>query len=291
MYPILFTIPLFGGIPIHTFGALLAGGFLLGMWRLDRYALRLGLDRNRINDLMIWMVIAIIVGCRVLYFVVHPDEFSIGTFFAVWSGGLVFYGGFVAALVVGIWKVKQYKLPVMTLVDLTMICAFLGVFIGRWGCLMVGDDYGRVCGPLPFPLAIKVPELANLNPKSLFPREFAGKYLYATQVYLSLNGLMLFGIGNWIVRRQKAWGIASSSLLVLYAITRSTVEMFRGDDKARGFAGALSTSQWISIPIAIVGLVGLWYFRKKRGDRPVFDVMAEQAQAEQAQAEQAQAGD
>jgi len=281
LYPILFEIPIFGGIPIHTFGALLAAGFLLGMWRLDRYAQNLGIDRNRINDLMIWMVVGIIIGCRVLYFVVHPDEFSFGTFFAVWSGGLVFYGGFVAALVVGIWKVKQYKLPVMPLVDLTMICAFLGVFIGRWGCLMVGDDYGRVSPELPFPPAIHVPTAVNLHPKSLFPREHAGEYLYATQVYMSLNGLMLFGIGNWIVRRQKAWGLASSTLLVLYSITRSTIEHFRGDDKARGFAGSLSTSQWISIPIGILGVVGLWYFWKRRGDRPVYEVMAEEASAEQ----------
>lgn len=273
MHPILFRI---FGWPVYTFGALLAAAFLIALWRLDRYAARIHLDRNKLNDLVIWLIASVIVGCRVLYFVVHPDEFSIGTFFQVWKGGLVFYGGFILVLVVGTWKVRQYGLPLLRVVDVTMVSAFLGVFIGRWGCLMVGDDYGREVSP-DFILALHVPD--PLPEGSLFPRPEPGQplYLHPTQIYMSLNGLCLFLIGHWILKRQKRWGTASSALLLLYAITRSVIEIYRGDYEARGIYGALSTSQWISIPIALAGVAGLVYFLRHGGEDRVFEKAALEA--------------
>ena len=270
MHPIIFEIPVLGW-PIHSFGAMLAIAFLLGMWRVDRYAAHVGMDRKHMSDLTIWVIVSVIVGCRILYFMVHPDQFSVWDFFMLQKGGLVFYGGFILSLIVGNWRARKYGFKLLQATDIIMVTSFLGLFVGRWGCLLVGDDFGKETDPANWPswlqfLITKTPD--PLPDKSQFPGP--GLYLHPTQIYMSINALLLFIIGHNILIRQRAWGVASCWLLLLYAITRSIIEVFRGDDQARGSVGALSTSQLISIPIFLAGVLGLVLIAKKRGKDRVF---------------------
>ena len=103
------------------------------------------------------------------------------------------------------------------------------------------------------------------NPESLFPAALAGETLWCTQLWMAFNALMLGLIGLWLLKRRRYFGQAAVTLLCLYAVTRFTIEAFRGDE-LRGvwFGGALSTSQLISVVGLIVG-VGLLV--KLRGRR------------------------
>jgi phosphatidylglycerol:prolipoprotein diacylglycerol transferase len=276
--PILFRIPGLGW-PVHSFGVMLALAFLAGMVRLDRYARDIGLDRQRVSDIAVWIVFAAIVGCRVLYFVVHPDQLfvrsggsidwlkSLFAFFAVWKGGMVFYGGFVLASLTAIWKSRQYRLPILRLLDLTAVSLFLGMFIGRWGCLLVGDDYGKPVDCSAW-YALRLPN--PLPEGSLFPRGV--ECLHPTQIYMSLNGLFLFTLGAWLLKRQRAWGTTTCVILATYSVTRSLIETVRGDGEARGWVipDTLSTSQAISIPVFLIGVTGLLVLRACRESGPVF---------------------
>lgn len=271
MHPIIFEIPVLGW-PIHSFGLMLAIAFLVGMWRIDRYSVQVGMNRARMSDLTIWVIVSVIFGCRVLYFIVHPEQFSVWDFFQLQKGGLVFYGGFIASIVIGNWRAKKYGLNLLQATDIIMVTSFLGLFIGRWGCLLVGDDYGDVTDPADWPAWLRFIIIHTPDPlpeKSQFPPP-GGQYLHPTQIYMSINGLILFVIGHNIMIRQRAWGIASCWTLMLYAITRSIIEIYRGDDEARGAAAGMSTSQLISIPIFLAGLVGLILLAKKRGKDRVF---------------------
>ncbi len=180
----------------------------------------------------------------------------------LWQGGLVMYGGLIGGILAGAWSARRHGLDLWNSFDTALIASFVGLAVGRWGCLLVGDDYGKVAPErwqhLPFPITIRVPSLEWLNahPESLFDHELAGKVLWATQVWMSVNALLVALVGWIVLRRRQRYGTAGAVMLILYAITRFGIEMFRGDS-IRGiwFDGALSTSQIVSIGIGFAGLV------------------------------------
>jgi len=172
----------------------------------------------------------------------------------IWKGGLVMYGGLFGGILAGLWAGKRYGLKLANGFDTALTTSFLGLAIGRWGCLLVGDDYGKVVPAgkesLPFPITLKVPDLEWLraNPQSLFDHDLAGQTLWATQVWMSVNAFLLVAVGLFLLKRRRWYGQVGSWLIIQYSITRFLIEMFRGDE-VRGvwFDGALSTSQLVSI--------------------------------------------
>lgn len=273
MHPVLFTIPIGGGYPVTSFGALLATGFLVGTWMLGRLGARFGqnpeLDEQRYADLGMWILVSAILGCRLMYVVVeefrHPGSYSSDPLriLAVWEGGLVYYGGFIAAFAVGIPAVRRWGMDWAWASDLALTAAFLGIFIGRWGCLLVGDDFGVATDVA---WAITVPD--PLPTGSLFPADLAGQTIHPTQIYMSLNALALFGVCRWLLPRRAFTGQVACIGWMLYAIGRSVIESFRGDE-VRGHVGALSTSQFISIFIFAAGLAGYFLLSRRSTGPPV----------------------
>ena len=79
----------------------------------------------------------------------------------------------------------------------------------------------------------------------------AGQTIHPTQIYMSLNALVLFGVCRWLLPRRAFAGQVACIGWMLYAVGRSVVESFRGDT-VRGHVGALSTSQFISIFICVL---------------------------------------
>ena len=197
----------------------------------------------------------------------------------IWEGGLVMYGGLVGGILFGLYGARKYGLEPWNGLDTGLLCGFIGLVLGRVGCLLVGDDYGSVVpaaweeswrpirlpnGGEIGPLTIKVPSLEwlNQNKESLFDRDLAGKVLWATQPWMSLNALLIVLLG-WIwLKHRRHYGVPAALMLVQYAVCRFTIEIFRGDE-VRGvwFGGMVSTSQLVSV---LLFGAGLWLFFKRR---------------------------
>ena len=133
----------------------------------------------------------------------------------------------------------------------------LGEAIGRWGCLAAGCCYGK---PTDVPWAITF-----RNP---FSHQAVGTPLdiplHPTQIYLSLNALVLFGICEWVYRHKRFDGQVFWIYVLGYAVTRGFIEEFRGD-LVRGFVipGVLSTAQFIGILMALASIVMLLVLRRR----------------------------
>ena len=142
MHPILFNA---GPITIYSYGVLLASAYLLGLWLAVRRARAAGIDGNRIMDLLIWVIIAALVGAKALLFVVDFNHFTSSwqEFTTLLRSGGVFYGGLIAAIVVCIWQLRKHRLPLWSSGDLFAPGIALGYMVGRLGCLMAGCCYGK----------------------------------------------------------------------------------------------------------------------------------------------------
>ena len=288
MYPILFEIPGLG-LPLRSFGVMVVVGFLLGTYVLSRLGRKYaGGDEQQARGyaaVPVWVLIGILLGARVLYVLVEivrgsstgqgylEDPISVLFY---WQGGLVMYGGAFGGLLAGWMCSRKYDLAPMQVLDLGTISAFLGLAVGRVGCLLVGDDYGSIVAArfqdLPFPLVIHVPEA--LREGSLFSPENAGQILWATQIWMSVNALVIALVGLWILARRRYQGQVVGWLLLLYAITRSVIESFRGDEVRGVWAGGMSTSQIISVVLGLVCVVFLVRNRGRRDEPPAEDAVA-----------------
>jgi len=288
MHPYLIDIPLpFSDDPysLKSFGVMVALGFIVGSWILGLLARRYGddpeMDQERYASVTMWVLMGLFLGGRMLYVIVEVaryrstgdvtmpgygfmnDPFSI---LYVWQGGLVMYGGLTGAVVGGLLRARKLGLRTRHALDLGLTAGCFGQAIGRIGCLLVGDDYGQIVPDhlthLPFPITIEVPR--DLPDGSLFGYQNAGQTLWATQLWMTANALLLGAIAMWILSRRKWAGQITAWLLVLYPIGRFTVEEFRGDS-VRGlwFGGFLSTSQLISIAALPFGLLLLWRGHKQ----------------------------
>jgi phosphatidylglycerol:prolipoprotein diacylglycerol transferase len=273
MHPILIDL---GFKEIHTYGLMLALGFLAALFLCRHESRRVGVDPVAIPDLLIWCLGGGIIGARLLYVLIHHDEFTdFVSIFAIWKGGLVYYGGFGGGVLGGILFARRRKIKVLDLADLAMPAAMLGQAIGRWGCYMAGCCYGRTVDA-DFPLAVAFPAIeSSLVPLNLQNTDMLHPttFLHPTQIYMSVNALLL-GIICWLLLRHRKYrGVVTGIFLILYSITRSTVEIYRGDIYERVFYGPLSTSQWASVPLLLFGIYLVATFRS----RPVPTSMLEEA--------------
>ncbi|MEE8467685.1 MAG: prolipoprotein diacylglyceryl transferase family protein [Planctomycetota bacterium] len=278
MYPILFEIPGLG-FPVRSFGVMVVLGFLAGSTLLTRLGLRASddpqRDRRGLDAVPLWGLMGVMAGARLMYVGVEVLQ---GTpngqaflerpilVLAIWKGGLVMYGGAFGALLAAWWAAHKHGLRVLHVLDLGVVGAFLGLSIGRIGCILVGDDYGSLVPErwqhLPFPITLTVPE--ELAPGSLFGASRVGQMLWCTQMWMSANALMLSGVGYFLLRRRRYYGQVSLWLMLLYGVTRFCIEIFRGDaERGLWLGDTVSTSQLISILVALVCVVFLVRFRAR----------------------------
>lgn len=239
-----------GGLTLYTYGALVATAFLTGILWILHEARLAGYDRNKVADLTFYLIIAAIVGSRLLYVLVELPRFISKPLdvFKLWEGGLVFYGGLLGCIAVSWWYTRRQRWTLKGTADLFMPGVALGHAIGRVGCVMAGCCYGKPVAGDPW-WGLTFPHLdATLAP--------AGIPLYPTQIIESAVLLLLFGVLVWQRRRKKFEGQVFLTYLILYAVARSVLELFRGD-AVRGFVipGVISTSQFISAIVVVAALV------------------------------------
>lgn len=265
------------GMPLRAFGVMVAAGFVLGMWVLSKLVARHSADPEadvaRYGEVHVWILAGILLGARLMYVIVeiaqgtgtgqaYVDE--PWTILFIWQGGLVMYGGFFGGLALGAWKSKREGLRIPEALDYGLTSAFFGLAVGRIGCLLVGDDHGKIVPPeyadLPFPIVVRVPEI--LPDGSLFGAANAGQVLWATQPWMAINTLLLGFIGVWLLRRRRYGGQVALTLAALYSVGRYQIENFRGDSlRGLWFDDSLSTSQVVAIVCGSVAVLALVMLR------------------------------
>lgn len=239
MYPELFHLSF-----LHTYGVLVAGAFLIGLWMTTRLGRSAGLNSDALTNLAVYCALAALVGAKLMMFLVdvpyyaeHPGEiFSLSTL----QAGGVFYGGLIAALVVAIWYMRKTRLPVLRTADVFAPGIALGHGIGRLGCFSAGCCWGVECH-LPWAVTFTNPVANQLVGVPLrIP-------LHPTQLYESGAEFLIFGVLYWRFHKQHAAGSLISMYLMLYSTARFVVEFFRFHEQGNLWGSPLDTSQWLSI--------------------------------------------
>lgn len=254
MYPILFEI---GDWPVYAYGVLLALAYLLALQFAVVRARRQGLDGTKVMDFGIYLIIAALVGAKLMlvivdfdYFVRQPQELL-----SLVRAGGVFYGGLIAALGVALWLSRRYGLSIWTTADLFAPGIALGHVIGRLGCLLAGCCYGTPTS-MPWGITFTNPvAAANVGTPLGIP-------LHPTQLYDAGAELLILAILLVTERRGRPFAGRTFWLyMFLYGVSRFIIEFYRGDD--RGTIAGLSTSQFVSVIVVPLAVAMLWRLHAK----------------------------
>lgn len=249
MDPIAFSI---GNFAVHWYGVFAAAGLLIGLKTAASRGWRHGLPPQKVFDMGPWIVGGAIIGARAFYVFTYWEEEFAGKGWAevfwIRRGGLVFYGGFAAAALAGIFYASWKKLDLWRVADALAPSVALGHAFGRIGCLMTGCCYGKVCE---LPWAVRFPEGHQTHPDAVHP----------TQIYAASLNFLLYTVLAFLYRRKSFDGQIFALYLMAYAVVRACLEIFRGDYAGQSL---LTPGQMMGAMVFAVGL-GLYFVRAPFG--------------------------
>jgi phosphatidylglycerol---prolipoprotein diacylglyceryl transferase len=274
-----------GPLALRWYGFLIALGVLLGsQWALHE-AKKRDLDTEKLLDMTLWLVIAGLVGARLVYVLTSPAAyFGPGgnplSAFAIWQGGGSIHGG-ILGIVIAVWIYSRvHNLNMWAYLDVLTPVGALGVIGGRIGNFMNGTDTtGRVTG---WPIGFTWPEpgtptfgalgrfifgdnLWAAAPQVLVNGELARGPVHLTQLYGVLIGVALVFILLWAFRRSRTPGFVWWQFVLWYSVLRSVFEETFRDNPlpwnlylsegidAPGI-GIFTLTQLVSIPLVLVAL-------------------------------------
>ncbi|TMQ71300.1 MAG: prolipoprotein diacylglyceryl transferase, partial [Candidatus Eisenbacteria bacterium] len=247
MYP---ELAHWGFVHIRTYGLMLALAFLVGTWLGMREAKRLGLDEDRLVNVILIVLIASVLGARALYVLEHIQEFrrEWGSVIALWQGGLTLYGGIIAGTVAGLLAAQRFGLPKWTVADALAPSLALGTAFGRVGCFLNGCCYGR---PTHLPWGVHFP------PDSFAGLEFGNAAVHPSQLYFAAAGVILFALLWGLRRRMTVPGVLFWTFIVLFGLVRIPLDMTRAYEPEAVVlhlsAFDVTESQMSSLALALFG--------------------------------------
>ncbi len=254
MHPILFTI---GPFTFYSYGLMFVIAFVTGTLLARRAARQLpphlvAVPADQVLDLITSLLLGGIIGARVFFVILEWRSFLSAPFevFALWHGGLVWYGGFFGSLLAGWRYTRSRRISFLRMVDQIVPFLALGHAIGRIGCFLNGCCYGR---PTTSWCGVQFPELPGpVLPTQLF--EAAGLFLLYRVLRLLQRPAVL-----------ARSGLLFGYYLVGYSGLRFVIEFVRGDQSVWWMG--LTLQQGISIGMFFVGLL-LCKRARQRGRAP-----------------------
>jgi phosphatidylglycerol:prolipoprotein diacylglycerol transferase len=275
MLPVLFRLPewlpVLGGAEITSFGVMMLCAFLTAGYVTRAELQRTGHDPNKAWDFVFMAVIGGILGARLYYIGLNWQrlvEDPIPLVFA--RGGLVWYGGFILATVLVVWEIRRSKLPLGKMADVVAPALAIAYAVGRMGCFLVGDDWGR---PTDSWYGIAFPHGRPPTRVDIIERDFGigvdpalvEKYgqivpVHPTQLYeVGMSTLIFFLL--WRIRDHRHHpGWLFMVWLALAGAERFLVEFVRAKDDR--FIGILTLAQCISLAIVAIGIAGSLRLRR-----------------------------
>lgn len=249
-YPLKFAI---GSFTVTGFGLMMMVAFLTAAWVADQEGKRLGFSSDYAGDMVMGAVVGGIIGAKLWYVALWGPDALLS------RGGLVWYGGFVGGTIGVIAMGWRRGVPIRWTMHLIAPALAAGYAVGRIGCYVVGDDYGR---PSTLPWAVAFPEGEPATRASILASQFgvtlppgtppdAILAVHPTQLYEIFLMLAAFAL-LWRWRLSpRGTGWLFGVYLVLAGFERFVVEILRAKDDR--LLGVFTIAQVTSIALIVIG--------------------------------------
>ena len=230
-----------GPLTIHGYGVMIAIGILAAFWLSEKLAKRHGLDAEKIDSFVFFVIVFGYACSKLLYTITVFDQFLADPLSVLGSGGWVVYGGVLGGMLGAYLYCRHHGWNFRHYAYVLMPCVALAQGFGRIGCFFAGCCYGIETSSaigVTFPAGSLCPIHDPVIP---------------TQLIMSLGDFLIFAVIYYNLEKGKHPENTAALYLMLYSAGRFLIEFVRGDIN-RGFVGILSTSQFISIFAFLLGL-------------------------------------
>jgi len=266
MHPIIWRIS--ETLAIKSYGIAIALAFLVAIYLSARKAAKMGFRFNDFVDMGFWIIVSAVIGSRLFYILFHLGTYikEPAAILKLWHGGLIFYGGFAAAVAVSFYFMYRKKIPIWLGADIIAPNVALAYAITRVGCFLNGCCFGKATG-LPWGVAFPPGSAAGeYSFREQFIQMLIGQpvehlKLHPTQLYACLASLAIFAILLVVWRTRKFDGQVFWLYLVLYPVYRFGVEFLRADNKA--LLWKFTTPQLMSVALFACAIAAYFHMRKR----------------------------
>ena len=263
MWSELFSI---GPVRIHSYGVMLAIGFLAGILWMRREGRAKGLGTDVVLDFGLWTLLSSVLAARALFVALNWSDFAASPrdILWLWRGGLSFHGGVLGAVAAACVFGPRRKIPVGVLADAAAPAIPLGYALARIGCFLNGCCHG--C-PTHLPWGVRFPATPG-DPTVLTEPS------HPTQIYASLMSLAVFGFILLLKPHFHARGQVFAAYLAIYSLQRYVIEFWRAECSAVPFGplAPLTQAQVVSVAIGVIAaaflLVEEWVRLHRAGEPP-----------------------
>jgi phosphatidylglycerol---prolipoprotein diacylglyceryl transferase len=277
MYPHLFSL---GDFTVTSFGLMMFLSFVVAAWIVGRQFQLRGMDPAVAWDVLLWVAVGGIVGARLYYVALHPQDLLADPVGELTNrGGLVWYGGFIGGAAAFYWQVRKRKLPLAQAFDSSAPALAMAYAIGRLGCFLVGDDYGRptdswagIAFPQGYPPSTAGYFRSIGTPIPAEVPDTAVLAVHPTQLYEVGLALIMFAVLWRLSMELRPWRLFAA-YLGMYGALRFTVEFVRA--KTDLVVLGLTTSQLASM--TLIAVAGVLWARTATGPKPAPAPLADPA--------------
>lgn len=254
MNPVLVTV---GNFEVRWYSVLILLGCFAVLTLTEKEALRFGVKKEFIFNMLFWALIFGIIGARLYYVIFNWHMFS-GDYleiFKVWNGGLAIHGGLIFGLITVILYCKKYNVRTMRILDFIIVPLLLAQAIGRWGNFFNQEAHGTAT-TVALLKSIAIPDFI-IKGMTIDGVVYTPTFLYESVVCLISFIVLLF------IRRGKyiKVGTLTASYLIIYGVLRFFIEMSRTDAL---MIGGFKIAQIVSVIMLLVGL-GIMMFTSRKG--------------------------
>ena len=264
-----------GSFEVTGYGIMMMVAFLAGSWLIALELRRRGFREEYASDVTLAALVGGIIGAKLWYVALTGD---LATLFS--RGGLVWYGGFIGGALGVVLNGWRLRVPIRWTAQLVAPALAAAYALGRVGCFIVNDDYGR---PTSLPWAMKFPQglppstAGNMTqlfgipvPPGTDPSTVLA--VHPTQLYEIAAMLVVFAIlWRWrTLARGTGW--LFGAYLVFAGIERFLVEIVRAKDDR--FVGPFTLAQVTSVLLVIIGIVVMQRLRNGAPTSPGAYLMA-----------------
>lgn len=243
-----------GSLTIYGYGLMIALGVVAAYVTAEIRGRKRGIDSDTLFNFTVLSVVGGILGAKLLYILTDLKNIIADPKMLLDIGnGFVVYGGIIGGIITGFFYCRHKKVSHWSYFDLALPSVALAQGFGRIGCFLAGCCYGQethAAWGITFHESTFAPNGVSLVPTQL--------------ISSGLNFLHFFFL-LWVAKKCKKEGVVTSIYLICYSAGRFILEFFRGD-LVRGNVGNLSTSQFISVFIFIIGI--LLFVKQKKTAEP-----------------------
>jgi phosphatidylglycerol:prolipoprotein diacylglycerol transferase len=224
---------------MNIYGLLIGIGIVIGIELITRT------NKKITYTDIILLLISALIGARLLFILHNIEEIKTGVInpFAIWDGGLAFYGGLIGILICIFFISKHKKIKYYEISDTILLTLPLIQAIGRIGNFFNYELYGK---PTNLPWGIFIPiEYRDSN-------YITFTHFHPVFLYESILNIINFAILLLLHKKTKSKGIITGAYLVNYAIIRLGMNMLRIDKE---FIFGIETSNLLSIIFLFTGII------------------------------------